>query len=70
MKLSKQQEYAINGMSKNGWPSTAFELQVGLNTMDALRSRGLVRCINHGVLGSQYSPRTTLEWVLIDKEDK
>jgi len=61
-------EMTIKKLKQFDKPVSSWELHVGLNTMNALRSRGIVRCTNHGALGSWFSPQTVLRWELIDQE--
>ena len=60
MKLTPNQQNALDKLQDGKWHS-AYELQVSLNTMQALESRNLVEVFRHR-LGSYYSPRTSIEF--------
>ena len=61
-RLSKKQKEAIEKMKEGEWHS-AYGLQVGINTLEALVRKGLVR--TRYQLGSIAFPRNASKWQLI-----
>ncbi len=61
MKLSKTMERCLRKLDKKKWKSS-YELRESLNTLQALRARGLA--ISLAQLGSFAFPRVSLLWRL------
>ena len=59
--LSKTQAAVLAKMEAETW-HTAYDLQCGINTLDALARRGLVRSRHD--LGSIYDPQVGIKWML------
>ncbi len=66
MKLSKAQQRALNKMEV-GVDYSAYSLGCSLATLIALGKRDLISQIYMGT-GSFYSPRTDIEWQIIDNK--
>jgi len=63
-KLSDNQRRALEILRKGApWPS-AYDLGVGLGTLNSLEGRGLVMA-HHG-LGSLFSPHTAIKWSITE----
>lgn len=65
-KLSKRQKEAIEKMKDGEWHS-AYDLQVGINTLEALVRKGFVR--TRYQLGSMAFPHNASKWQLVQGED-
>ncbi len=63
-KLSPVQARVVRTLELAKEPQCAFDLDCSLATLEALARTGRVRCANPGALGSQWWPRTELEWEL------
>jgi len=61
MKLSIAQKRALEKLSETTWKS-AYELQESMATLNALYNKGLVKRRNEGVVGSFWTPSTTIEY--------
>ena len=64
MKLSPAMKMTLKKMNRFDRPLCAWELRVGVNTLEALARRKLVKCINPKQTGWLFSPRTTIVWEL------
>ena len=64
VKVSPAQESAIRKMLGRQW-DCSYGWKIPLRTLLALQTRGLVEMRNEGALGSVYSPRTTIEFRIV-----
>lgn len=62
LKLSRHQQGALACLNNDG-AASAYELKVGLNTLNGLSVRGLARM--HGSLGNLFFPRNA-KWEITD----
>ncbi len=68
MKLSKVQEKVL-GKMEIGVDYSAYDLGCSLATLIALEKKDLIAQAYMGI-GSFYSPRTDIEWQIIDWDEK
>jgi len=59
---SKAQQEAVLSERWTGGHYTSYRLRIGMNTLTALHTRGLVG--RHAGIGSMFSPQTNIRWPL------
>jgi hypothetical protein len=64
MKLTQNQIIVMTELSRVSW-TTAYEIQMSRNTLEALVRKGLVEKRGAGFVGSIFTPRTTIQYRVI-----